>query len=927
MDPVTPTSIAEAVSVVRHAATLLCFRDLGRTAEQARDRPPCRGLANEVLLFGGALFSLQLLAAELESTSTEPVDVGCLVLLRRIEALFQCIKENLGRLTSRLVSDFKEESKVLRSRITHALARSRSVTDLVILLAAHNAGSTSGSDPQHVKDWVKMLIDPRHNRQPQSFYLEKRFIEGRQAEFPDYSHAATRWIGYAEEHWAVLEPELTQLFTMPPQSFSFVQWALEYARETLPARFGLGCADPAPTIDLSNNLCNGSISPLHLAAALGLPSLVQVLLHSGAGSGQPSPLGPPLYCAFVGHRVLVVGDSPESWSAILRRGQRLAHRHAAVRRLLEFRPDCSWRFQWPGTHSVSLAGLAFWFACLVNDYAIFEKVVEGGAVIDNDFAFLISNIDLDAYAMPQKHTLAMVLTCAFDSLYERTEQWPWHRADSVFRAIDDLMTQRELEFGRYLGQGKRLAKVSDQRLPELIRGAILEDEVCHLKRLSIDPRFDPNLLANEDEEEEGTIAHLAVEGNSIDIVDVLIAAGSDFAAKDGNNRTPLMRVEGVPMLSRLMHLGISTTEIDVTGRNIWHLAAATNDVPLLIWLAANDRSKEENLAAITEEGYTPLEEALQYNRSLRVHKTLSTSGVEALPAHPVAALSILDAGAVCQQPAPFPLISSAVEWGSLTLVQRLCAAGVDPRALDELGRTALHHLNISATPALVTLVQGLCDGLPLNTADADEEHTAARSVIGTGLTPAETILVNTSLVQTPDHSWTPSQHNSCRGTLSREAYMLLLTPQVLHHRDCFGRGMWARFCQNVILQLAKRIGTKSIKSLRHPYDPSLAFLRTSLFTAIECLIQQGALDRHEKETGLPAILCLRITENGEMDTWPEPLLCFAQHVVERFESPLATKFYQSPEATKLFVAAHRCDLKKLTQMLNQKLIVGSADAA
>lgn len=915
-----PGSIATAIAVMRDLATSLSLDHLRKAPDPAQKRPPCRGLATELLLFGGALFSLEALAADLESASHDAVDTRSLLFLREIEALLQSVRDGLSTLTPHLVSHFREESKALRSKITHVVARCRSLADLVILLSTRNAASTLASDPQHAGEWVEMLNHPRHNREPLSFHLERRFVQGRRAEFPDYSHAATKWLEYAEEHWHVLQSPITQLFTAPPTSFNFVQWALEYARETWPARFGLYCADPRPTMSLTGQLCSGSVSPLHLAAALGLPSLVQSLLSSGTKADSPGPLGTPLYCALVGHHVLVAGDSPETWSTILRHDPRLGTRHAAARRLLDAAPDCTWRFRWPGGRKGSLAGLAFWFACLVNDHTVFERVLAGGATIDDDFAFLISDGEFIDGAKPFKHTLALLLTCAFDSTYDNKDskyEWPWHRADSVLEAIGDLMRQHQLDFARGLGQSSRLAHVSDTDLPMLVRGAILDDEVCQVQRLSMDPRFDPNLLANEDDDEDGTIAHLAVEGNNVDVINILVAVGSDFTARDGQNRTPLMRVESVPMLSKLVQLGLPTTDTDVKGRNIWHFAAASDDVPLLKWLAANDPSKEPNLAAVCTEGYTPLEAALQYGCTLRGRRVVSKpEGPETQPSEPVAALKIMSAGAVCRDPAPFPLISSAADWGSLALVQKLRAAGADPSAVDEQGRTALHHLNISATPALVSLVQSLCDGLPVGGAGIDAAHTAE----GAGLTPAETILTNTSLIKTAEGFWTPSEHNSCRGTLCGKAYTLLLTPQILNHRDGLGRGMWARFCENALLPMVAQVGVQGTPRNCYPYAHSLVFLQTSLLTAIDCLIQQGALARHEGETGLPAVLCLRTTDVAQMSAWPPPMLPFVQHVLERFESPLTVGFFQSPEVLELYGAAHCRGPTELTKLLNEKIV-------
>lgn len=177
---------------------------------------------------------------------------------------------------------------------------------------------------------------------------------------------------------AALRTQAEVLFAMP-RSFAFVQWALEYARETWPGHFDSGCADPVAILDLTGALYDGSASPLHLAAALGLPNLCKSLLSRGAPVDRGGRLGTPLYCALVGHDVLVAGDAPDSWSAVLRHGPALAGRHAAIRQLLRAESDSARRFRRrDGSGSASLAGLAFWFSCLIDDADVFERIVIGG---------------------------------------------------------------------------------------------------------------------------------------------------------------------------------------------------------------------------------------------------------------------------------------------------------------------------------------------------------------------------------------------------------------------------------------------------------------------------------------------------------------------------------------------------------------------
>ncbi|KJZ77787.1 hypothetical protein HIM_02964 [Hirsutella minnesotensis 3608] len=907
--------ITTAIGAIKDSAISLCVA----INAEAPHRVGHRGLVTELRLFAGALFSLETLAAELELVSAQQTDAPSLHLLNEFNLLLQsahtdCTSDSFsaGR-----VDQLKQDARTARSKVTYVLARTQSVADLTLLLSLSNQTSAIGSDAHHMLDCLQMLSAAYNNRQPLNHYLERIYLEARRSELPEYSHAALTWPDSVEEHWSVVGQHVERLFTPPPKSYNFVQWALEYARETWPNKFGLHCADPGPLLDLSHDLCDGLVTPLHLAAALGLPSLCKSLLASGANPDQAGCLGSPLYCALVGQDVICTGSSPESWTSVLHRGPRLAARHAVVRQLLDAGADCSWQYRWSSAGETSLAGVAFWFSCLVNDHTVFERILTGGATIHDDFAFLVADSDFMDRLKPRKSTLALLVTCAFDQTYACDGNCPWQREDSVLQALQHLMSEHELDFAHGLGRSKRLHHVPDDEYNNIFQSALLDGEIIQLKRLVLDPRFKPIIPVGSGRNYHATVAHFAAEGSDVEVLDLLFSAGTDFSARDSHGRTPLLAIERTYMLARLLEFGLPSTDTDNSGGNIWHLAAASGDVELLEWLKDNDPSRDQNLKAIDSEGHSPLEKSLLYVQKTRyLSRPHLPGGSSGRPRPPDLVFAVLNAGAVCQQPALIPYIPLAVEWGSADLVKRLVSVGAEARACDSLGSNALHYLTLSADAALVSLTQDLCKGLALEGRGVDTRgtpHTAYgewHDPSGAELTPAETIFTNTALhfpvYQDGYLSDHVSCHPSCAAPLSQEVYTLLLTPDILEYRDRQGRCTWTRFCYHAVSRLLER--SRDEKSC----TPS-PYYSISLVNAVHCLARRGALERYEATTGRAAVLCLREEAerganngdvHGEVDvdgiaTWPDSLVVVAKHVLKAHKSRLADEFLSSPEGIKL----------------------------
>ncbi|KND87204.1 putative ankyrin repeat protein [Tolypocladium ophioglossoides CBS 100239] len=921
MDAPSRQPLATAIGTLKDRAISLCSKinDYAKTSNLPPEERFFRSLVTELRLYGGALFTLQTLAIELEPTVVRSANPTAF--LSDSMSLLYLLGEVLDSFDKRFAKSeeaysLKEAARKYRNRITYVLATTQSYADLALLLSFDIEEDYEEEPEVHPKDlskWLTILNSPYNNHRPREDYLQRQFVASRLTEFPEYTKAAMSWPWCVEEYWSTVQQQVTALFVMP-RSYNFVQWVLEYARETSRATTGVdGRQEPCAVLELTNALCNGSASPLHLAAALALPSLVESLLAGGAHVNQDGWLGTPLYCALVGSDVLAKGRAPEIMDSVFNHCSRPPARRVVIKKLLDAGADCKYQFEGPDGEAGSLAPLAFCCACVVNDHTIFERIVSGGAVFE-DFETILSNRDITEYANPSPSTLALLITCVLDSTLSYQSELPWYD-DTTNTSIKCFMLDHHLKFADGPGPSRLLNIISASRLHHLVISAILDDEFLYLERLAMHPRFDPNLLTSQ--QDNSTIAHVAVGDEQLEVVEILLKAGADFTMRDNKGRTPLMLAESETMMSALIKHGVSTTATDDKGRNIWYYAAATNDSLLIDWLLKEDPSKNQNMAAASIKGATPLDKALRYSKQLR---TVERSDVSR-PA-PKAARLLLAGGAKCKNTGPHPPFLMGVEWGgNADLVESLVKAGADPRATNDMGENALHQLNQAATPQLVSLVQKLCEGMPLaSNAAAKEECTSdqggkkrkrASTRAKAGLTPAETILTNTAIVDLNGY-YEASAHPSCIGPLSEEAYTLLLTPEQFAYHDAAGRGIWARFCELVVPKFEHFTGW--------PQDSGLAFFTTSVFTALKCLIKAGALARYEEETGQAAVLCLaKVHHDDRHLVWLPQRLPLAYDLFRQFDSPLMRQFILTQVKYDLLMVTHLHHQKLLEWLINTRV--------
>ncbi|KPM34218.1 hypothetical protein AK830_g12356 [Neonectria ditissima] len=853
--------MALRIGVLRDSTFNLCSSISGNLkAFDVEHRSLLKALMVELRLLGGSLFSLERLILDLYSDNEDiavwsqsandsawPVVDGCELLLQGLQDLYT-VAEPEG------LKDAKSAVLAYRSKFSLVVGSSESLLDVAMhfcvlgrepipRLQRRGQGfeqSLSASDttkaeptPEDLLCWMKALNSEDHDREPAEYSKEMTIVQSRRLASPLYQTAATRWPSYAEAHWALLRPHVCLLF-QSRNSFNFAQWVLEYAREVFPRRFGSLAISHKLLLELTDALCNGSIAPLHLAAALGLPSLCRDLLSMDADVNQLGLLGSPLFCALVGPNVLVTREEPESWTSLLISNYANADRAGTILLLLEKGADCLYQYRWKNADEASLAGLALWMALSTKHEAVFTQIVANGADLDGALTRLIQREKFIHRGLVSVVRLYRLLFFIYDATLSALED-VGPNAEALRGVVRVLMKESRHVYV-FPEDHRRVSSIEDLRFRYLVRESIVNSDSFMFHRLLVDPRFDPDLPFDE-RQVGGTILHMAIEGSHVEIIDSLIKAGASLKATDAEGRTPMMVVEDPQVLAKLvLEYGASTTAVDNKGRTIWHLAASTNDV-LLKWLRDNDPCKQQNLVTKNLAGCTPLADAFLYIDSL---KERAKGWQQILP---TAARILLEEPHTAESmQSPHSLLHCAIEWGEVDLVDKLLEIGYE---VEGDHGPLLRRLNFAASDEMVERVLELFAGESFVFAD--------------GSTVAETILTNTALTPRLNSATfaRPTAHPSCYPKLSRDAFETFLTPEVRKAKDSQGRGIWARFCDNIIPMLS---GPSCTPPQR------LSFFVTFLSETMSSLNAIGALEEHELTTGQWAILYMA-DQKGAIPSW------------------------------------------------------------
>lgn len=752
-------------------------------------------------------------------------------------------------------------------------------------------------DDATILQWMQELNSPSNNRPPLELFPELCLARVRNQQRPLYRVAASRWYRYANSRWSVIRFEAEKLFSNS-QSNNFIQWVLEFGRIRFPDQ--LECAGhqdrASKIIELTDEVEQGRLTPLHLASMLGLHELCKSLLSLGADVNVWSNFGSPLYCALMGPKALIQRNQPSSWPTIIDVVEPADS--STIQTIISSGADCACKFKLPLVSSSdaklddpTLASLGFVASVKGQDHEIFQNIMRAGGSLDYGFGRMLSSLFSAPIPSDSRELVASLLSIVlgYNFVHGRHGKFPWDDQDDVIVPIWDLVEQNDLQL---LGTTKmEIPLLDDDAFHMAVQECVLNGCHLYLQRLAMDPRFDCEIL---DGVKNCTILHTAVSGQRLGMIPILVSSGANFYAVDDQGRTPLMVVEDPAMLSVLVERhGVSTTSTDYDGRNIWHYAAATNDMRIMEWLCANDPSSTTNINTITKHGCSPLIESLLYINILIDESREST------PARPHVAYKLLQQDTIdCNAgSAELPIAHLAVQWGELDLVRLLIDKRVNFEVLDHEGRSPLHHLNSSAEPELVRRLMELCGRLPL----------ASRA----GITPLESLYAN-SFPTNPEGRFL-SNHPSCFKAVSESTLRPLLTREALRYRNSAGEGCWALFCKT-----AQQCFTRCSRM----EEKMPECVERSFLSGMMCLHEHRCLEAHEDETGQTAILAFASQHEDGTTSWSletNPLIEHTLDLCIQRGTMLMKQFSGTPEAIQLMLEALQLQKVRIVHFLADRV--------
>ncbi|KAH7353325.1 hypothetical protein B0T11DRAFT_116833 [Plectosphaerella cucumerina] len=541
----------------------------------------------------------------------------------------------------------------------------------------------------------------------------------------------------------------------PPVSPELELWLLEYIRVKW------------PDVDLSGVMtitADRTLHPLHIAAAIGLPSLVQRIAEEYKDSvNQLSVIGTPLYCALVGPTIFQQQGHRGSKSQDLATCLSLAKAEsihalldAGAKGLNMTRPRFNTTF--------SVQWLAFEVCQYLCSPELFRRLYPPaqdrlGIEVDLQFTKHVTfpqEANFDPYG-PQPHSKTVserrrayfeMLLVAFDGqLVNYGSVDNFTLLDNMWAGINRFWDLGGYDGTPFLSKIMPLHNTSDSQFHQLVRRAIDNLQVPVVTRLSCDPRFDPNLplfdpseIGDDHDDKGATLLHSVVRADDYALAILLMFRGADTRARDALGRTPLILCESPSMLKVVVANGGKTTDIDHLGRNIYHYAAACNDSELLEYLIENDPNRDEALTTrMLHDGLTPAAQAIVYPLvNFETEPRHSFFQID-MAKHLRGAVMLLTCGSSIpgslHSDDVGSLTKAALRWSDEGLVGAMRKCGFRFDHVDEEGNTALHRISFAATGKLTRHLLEDCSTLPmLNNA---------------GMSPLITIFENTYIPNSP----------------------------------------------------------------------------------------------------------------------------------------------------------------------------------
>ncbi|KAK7935021.1 hypothetical protein PG985_000516 [Apiospora marii] len=492
---------------------------------------------------------------------------------------------------------------------------------------------------------------------------------------PFYAFAARSWrMLYKPIECTPLQPSEHLRLLFDPEEKTYLQnWFVEYLIDKYAYR-----NEEYTFSTIAAYVTRQDVTPLHVAASLGLHSVCSWLIDAGVSVNAKSEVGTPLACALAGPEVFVGG--PAKVTTLYNKTASPHDIGLTIKRLMRDEID----LEVPSTE-VSFSGRALQLCQWTESCLPLIPFIGTPGALCTDMIPMLEGSEL-LYDGPVSHDIFQEILDADAKVNKNDSDANANKNDSNLAAVASYVRTKILSLGDwdYYGhlRGSFTPKsIKDEHFKDYVSVAAAQNRVDEMKVLVLDVRFSTLGMKADP-------LHVAMQAKNFEIINVIMSSDIDFESymKKKGLKSPLLicRTDHhLPALRLFLDAGFDHLEPTPededgpeAGNTIWHLAAANNALQILKALLVSE-NRLEALRTLSSAGRTPLTEAIEKNQE-------------------DAALLLLDEcpkGEAAYFESSQPLLQLAARLGSDTLYQGLLQKGVTAGLDSPDGSTPLHYIN------------------------------------------------------------------------------------------------------------------------------------------------------------------------------------------------------------------------------------------
>jgi ankyrin repeat protein len=417
--------------------------------------------------------------------------------------------------------------------------------------------------------------------------------EEQRSQYPFREYAVEDWIAYAEHAWDndVFKSYVQTLFHPGSKTYHFLSWTRDY-RYVHSDAFDLGyyvdhCEKAF--IEATKFICEGGVTPLHIASAIGNLELCRWLIGLGCAIDQTSSLGSPVHCALLGIRPLRYCTDEDSW--LYRISDDEKHDRLEVLDLLiRFNADLSLRYMAVNGKGYSCAKLALCFGSAQGtaEHPLVQLITAGvqldSSLLNSFQEFFKKRPTISTSDSKGKSSGQELIAALVPILNEVSQDGPgWSDLLNILQLQDSTDASEPMDI---------------ENLEIMLDRAIRFDRKEEVERLLRETRFAVSTSYGKLEE---TALHRAAKSESFHTMKFLLSLRLDIDATTTAGLTPLHYAAGTTsrtgaVIELLLEHGASTTATERdSGKTVWHFAADSENVIGLKTLLALEKEGSNTL--------------------------------------------------------------------------------------------------------------------------------------------------------------------------------------------------------------------------------------------------------------------------------------------------------------------------------------------